>query len=63
MTNKGRFITSTKKSMMDGQYIITDTMTGVQYLFARSGYAGGLTILVDKDGKPLVDPNYIYPRN
>ena len=25
--------------------IITDTETGVQYLFVRTGYAGGLTVL------------------
>lgn len=38
--------------------VITDTETGVQYLFVADcfGYAGqgGLTVLVDADGKPLV---------
>ncbi len=34
--------------------IITDTSTGVQYLFAFEGFAGGLTLLVDTDGKPLI---------
>lgn len=38
--------------------IITDTETGVQYLYVcdRWGYAGmgGLTVLVDADGRPLV---------
>ncbi len=38
--------------------IITDTETGVQYLFAMSGYGGGLTALLDADGKPLVDPSH-----
>lgn len=33
--------------------ILLDTATGVQYLFVRSGYAGGLCPLLDKDGKPL----------
>ncbi|MCL2281615.1 MAG: DUF6440 family protein [Dehalococcoidia bacterium] len=50
-----RFVSSNKKGALEGTKIITDTKTGVQYLFAFSGYAGGLTILVDKDGKPLVD--------
>jgi predicted choloylglycine hydrolase len=36
-----------------GTRIITDEQTGVQYLFAYDGYAGGLTVLVDKDGKPM----------
>ena len=31
-----------------------DKETGVNYLFCTSGYAGGLTVLLDKDGKPVV---------
>lgn len=34
--------------------IWVDTETGVQYMFHRDGYAGGLTPLLDKDGKPIV---------
>ena len=30
--------------------------TGVNYMFYSSGYAGGITVLVDKDGKPIVTP-------
>ena len=33
-----------------------DKETGVNYLYYASGYAGGLTVLVDKDGKPVVTP-------
>ena len=33
--------------------VLLDTATGVQYLLAQSGYAGGLCPLVDRDGKPL----------
>ncbi|MCL1885445.1 MAG: DUF6440 family protein [Dehalococcoidia bacterium] len=55
---KNRFING-KKGVFDGTKIITDTKTGVQYLFAYSGYAGGLTLLVDKDGKPIVDHDAI----
>lgn len=47
-----------KGGLMEGTKIIVDTKTGVQYLFAWSGYAGGLTVLVDKDGKPMIDKNY-----
>ena len=50
-----RFIVSNKEGQLEGAKIITDSQTGVQYLFAFEGYAGGLTVLVDKDGKPLVD--------
>jgi hypothetical protein len=35
--------------------ILRDRETGVQYLWVKSGYAGGLSPLLDKDGKPLTD--------
>ena len=34
--------------------IWVDKMTGVNYLFTVSGYAGGLTPLLDRDGKPVI---------
>ena len=37
--------------------IWVDKETGVNYLYHNSGYAGGLTVLLDKDGKPVVTPN------
>lgn len=36
--------------------IWVDTETGVNYIFHKSGYAGGFTPLLDKDGKPVVTP-------
>lgn len=36
--------------------ILVDTVTGVNYLYRLSGYSGGLTPLLDKDGKPVVTP-------
>ncbi len=33
-----------------------DTQTGVNYLFTQSGYAGGMTVLVDREGKPVITP-------
>ena len=37
-----------------GQIIILlDTETGIQYLWVKSGYAGGLTPLLDADGQPI----------
>lgn len=36
--------------------IWVDKETGVNYLFRQSGYAAGLTVLLDKDGKPVVTP-------
>lgn len=34
--------------------IIVDKETGVNYLVWQSGYAGGITPLLDSDGKPIV---------
>ena len=34
--------------------IWVDRLTGVNYLWVASGYAGGLTPLLGADGKPLV---------
>ena len=36
--------------------IWVDRETGVNYLFHASGTAGGLTPLLDKDGRPVVTP-------
>ena len=36
--------------------IWVDKETGVNYLYRRDGYSGGLTVLLDKDGKPMVTP-------
>ena len=37
-------------------YIIVDRQTGVNYLYATSGYGGGLTPLLNRDGTPVVTP-------
>ena len=36
--------------------IWVDKETGVNYLSHTSGYGGGLTVMLDKDGKPIVTP-------
>ena len=36
--------------------IWVDKETGVNYLFRASGYAGGMTVLLDREGKPVVTP-------
>ena len=35
---------------------MVDKRTGVNYLFVQSGYAGGLTVLLNRDGTPVVTP-------
>ena len=34
--------------------IWVDRQTGVNYLWVASGYAGGLTPLLDREGKPVI---------
>ena len=34
--------------------IYVDRKTGVNYLFSSCGNAGGMCVLVDRDGKPIV---------
>ena len=41
---------------MGSTEIWVDKETGVNNLFYSSGYAGGITVHVDKDGKPIVTP-------
>ena len=40
----------------DGFEVWVDTETGVNYLWRATGYAGGLTVLLDRDGKPVITP-------
>ncbi len=34
--------------------IIQDMKTGVEYMYVQSGYSGGVTPLLDREGKPVV---------
>lgn len=36
--------------------IWVDLKTGVNYLYNQSGYSGGLTPLLDREGKPVITP-------
>lgn len=51
-----RFEVIYKQGIACNMKIIVDTETGVQYLTMTEGYAGGLTVLLDRDGKPLLSP-------
>ena len=52
-----RFDVIYKEGVMSGFKIIVDKETGVHYLFSWDGYAGGITPLLDKDGKPVITSN------
>ena len=44
------------QGVMNVTEIWVDRETGVNYLFHQSGYAGGMTPLLDREGKPVVTP-------
>ena len=39
---------------MGSMEIWVDKETGVNYLYRQSGYAGRMTVLLDRDGKPVI---------
>ena len=51
-----RFIKVYSDGAFGSNEIWVDTRTGVNYLFHASGYAGGLTPLLNRDGTPVVTP-------
>ncbi len=52
--DENRFVWLKSEGFLKETRIIVDTETGVNYLFVQAGYAGGLTPLLDADGKPIV---------
>ena len=40
--------------LMTDAVVIVDRETGVNYLYVCRGYGGGLTPLLDKEGKPII---------
>ena len=45
--SQGGFASNTMEIWVDHQ-------TGVNYLYTAAGYGGGLTPLLDRDGKPVI---------
>lgn len=39
--------------------IYVDTKTGVMYVANKSMNAGGITVMLDTEGNPLLDENYV----
>ena len=56
MAKDQRFEKVYSQGTMTTMEIWEDKETGVNYVFHASGYAGGMTPLLDRDGKPVVSP-------
>ena len=49
-----RFVKTDSQGTRDVSEILVDQETGVSYLFRSNGYAGGMTPLLDREGKPII---------
>ena len=56
MASEKRFVKVYSEGAFGSNEIWVDIKTGVNYLFHASGYAGGLTPLLNRDGTPVVTP-------
>ena len=54
MKEQDRFIKTYSQGKIGVLEIWVDKETGVNYLFRRDGYGGGLTVLLDKNGNPVI---------
>lgn len=55
MSKKDRFeVIYQETGLKSEKTILVDKKTGVNYLFIANGFGGGLTPLLDKDGKPII---------
>jgi len=58
MENK-RFEEVYKQGKLKIVKVIRDNETGVLYMLHQEGYGAGLTVMVDQNGKPLVDEGFL----
>ena len=56
MSKEKRFVKTWSDGAFGSNEIWVDRKTGVNYLFHASGYAGGMCVLVDREGKPVITP-------
>lgn len=56
MTDDKRFEKTYSQGAMNVTEIWVDRQTGVNYVFHASGSAGGMTVLLDRNGNPVITP-------
>lgn len=54
MASSDRFYKIFGQGTLNVSEIWVDRETGVQYFYHASGYSGGLTPLLDREGRPLL---------
>lgn len=58
MMKNNRFEEVYKQGKLKVSKVIRDNETGVLYLVHQEGYGMGLTVMVDAEGKPIVDKDF-----
>lgn len=53
-----RFEAIYKQGTLEQFKVIRDNETGVLYLLNSTGSGGGLTVMVDPEGNPLIDEDF-----
>ena len=56
MGSKERFEKVYSQGTLNVTEIWVDRETGVNYIYHAAGYGGGLTVLLDREGKPVISP-------
>ena len=56
MAKNERFEKVYTQGMLSTMEVWVDKETGVNYLFYQSGHTGGMTVLLDREGKPVITP-------
>lgn len=54
MAKKEKRFVKVYSQNMGNTIILVDRETGVNYLYHSAGYGGGLTVLLDREGKPVI---------
>lgn len=56
MSKDNRSVRIHTNGTLSANGIWVDTATGVNYFYHNAGYGAGLTVLLDRDGKPVISP-------
>lgn len=54
MSRDKRFEILSTQGALESYRVIVDKETGVNYLYISNGTSGGLTVLLDSEGKPII---------
>ncbi len=58
MASNKRFVKTYSQGQLNVMEIWVDKETGVNYIYHAAGYSGGLTVLFDREGRPVITSIY-----